>query len=259
MARMKTRAESFEALQNCTCVAILPPPETQGAIVIDAQPQTLALFGDFAPAGMVQATAWGEIPKKWPDGISLRVKFMNGDREQQKQAFARFKKVDELCGISVKQVTGGRSDIRVAFNSRSGHWSYVGTDNLRIPQQQQTMNIALNGRSTGTEWDRVAIHEFLHAIGLNHEHQHPRGAIPWDSEKVYAFYWETQGWTRREVDQQVLKRATSKRIFGTDKPDPKSIMMYPIAADLLTDPSYQVGWNTKMSQSDVQILRKVYP
>lgn len=248
------KSPDYARLLNCTCTAILLPEEPPAPVIIQAAPSTFALL---QPAGMV-ATAWGEMAKRWPQGASLRVKFLNGDRQQQAQAFARFKHVDELCGLAVKQVTGGRSDIRVAFNSRSGHWSYVGTDNLRISQQQQTMNIDLRGRDNRNEWDRVAIHEFLHALGFNHEHQHPRGAIPWDHEKVYAFYWETQGWTRREVDQQVLRRATSSRIFGTSEPDRKSIMMYPLPAELLTDPSYQVGWNTKMSDSDIDVLRRVY-
>jgi serralysin len=175
---------------------------------------------------LIVPAAWGEFRKRWPLRSTLRVRFMNGSTKQR-----------ALC---------------------TDHWSYVGTDCRNIPQQFQTMNIGLSDRDSPTEWNRVVWHETLHALGFNHEHQHPRSVIPWNKPAVYRFYGETQGWSRAEIDAQVLSRSRASNIFGSE-PDKDSIMMYPIPAELLLDPKFAVGWNSKFSRRDLEILARVYP
>lgn len=224
-----------------SCVAILPPEQLMP--VVD---------------GIVPLRIWGNRQKFWQPGAILRVRFIGGDSKQRSMAWERVRQIDDLCGLAFKQVTSGPSDIRIAFNRGSGHWSYVGTDCAGIPQHFPTMNLAMVSGSPVAEWDRVAIHEILHACGFNHEHQHPRHKIPWNTRAVYDYYGRTQGWSRSEIDAQVLRRGSLVGFAGTD-PDLGSIMQYPIDRKLVTDTKFAVGWNKRMSDRDVEFLKQVYP
>lgn len=164
-----------------------------------------------------------------------------------------------MCGISFKFVTSGPAECRLAFNRGGGHWSYVGTDNLSIPQQHQTMNIDLSGSDADKEYGRVVVHETFHLCGFNHEHQHPMDKLPWNKPAVYQLYMRTQGWSKQEIDQQVLNPGSAVGFVGTDKVDTKSIMMYATPKELLLDPKYAAGWNYVPSQNDLDKIALLYP
>lgn len=200
---------------------------------------------------------WGQQSKFWPQNAVLRVKFLDGTRTQRDRAWQRFQKVDGLVNLTFKRVASGESDIRVAFRA-SGHWSYLGRDCLTIPQNQQTMNLQLSSWSAASEWDRVAIHELLHAVGFDHEQAHPSASIPWDKPAVYADYARTQGWNRAQVDRQVLNRYSGREFMGSEY-DRDSIMQYPIDKSHVTDPKFAVGWNSRLSVMDLATLKRIYP
>jgi hypothetical protein len=170
-----------------------------------------------------------------------------------------FKVVDEMCGLSFKIVKSGPSEIRVGFIREAGHWSYVGKDNTFISQNQTTMNIGLTGNEGDKETGRVCIHETFHAIGLGHEHQHPRTIVDWNYPNVYAIYGRTQGWSKAEIDYQVLRRPTAFGMLGTPTADNNSIMMYPRERALVNDPKFVTGWNTKPSELDISTVASLYP
>lgn len=202
---------------------------------------------------------WGDRGRFWPEDATLRVRFKNGTPEQKEKMWKRFQMIDALCGLSFKRVSSGPTDIRVAFNRGSGHWSYVGTDNLSIPSQHQTMNIDLAGNAPDSEYDRVGLHEILHAAGFSHEHQHPRDRVKWNKPAVYQYYSKTQGWSKRQIDQQVMTPGDPDEFFGTEKLHTDSLMMYATHPKLVLDPAYAAGWNTTMSPEDIQQLQIAYP
>lgn len=210
------------------------------------------------PAGA--SRIWGRQTNFWPQSATLRVRFLDGTTRQKSEAWKRFAKVDALVNLSFVQVTSGETEIRVRFALNNGHWSYVGLGNRTIPQNAETMNLALSAGMFGDdakEWDRVAIHEILHAIGFEHEHQHPKHGIPWNREAVYAYYGSTQGWSRKQIDVQVLNRYTGNQFRGTAF-DASSIMQYPVPPTLTTN-GFSVGWNAKLSTTDIAFLKQVYP
>jgi serralysin len=199
--------------------------------------------------------AWAEGDKLWNDDI-VTVSFMNGTQGQINQAWLRFAVVDGAApGLQFRKVQRD-GQIRVGFGC-GGHWSYLGTDALRQPKTKQTMNLQLSDRSSSREWDRVTIHEVLHAIALGHEHQHPDGNIPWNRERVLQFYRSTQGWSDDQIEYQVLRSPSIKDLrttgFRTD-----SIMAYPIPAEL-TDGKMVVGWNHRFTKEDRQLVAELYP
>lgn len=207
--------------------------------------------------------AWAEGTKLWPaaeDGkpAIVDVAFLDGTASQQNKAWARFEVIDGLApGLQFNRVTTpATADIRVSF-SCSGHWSYIGTDARSRPKTQATMNLELRPADTAAEWDRVALHEALHAIAFGHEHQHPLAFIPWNEAAVIDYYTTTQGWTEQEVRYQVLDRDDAKELRSSGF-DPKSIMMYPIPSEL-TDGKMVVGWNGTLTPQDKMLIASVYP
>lgn len=205
--------------------------------------------------------AWSDKYKLWPQNSTLRVKFLSGSKGQRAEAWERFAAIEALVNLRFVQVTSGASELRVRFDYDKGHWSYVGRDCLGIPRTQPTMNLALKSGWFGDkadEWDRVALHEILHAIGLYHEHQHPQATIPWNVPKVIAYYEQTQGWSEAEIRQQVLNREPMRPSFLGTSFDPMSIMEYPVPAELTTN-GFSVGWNRQLSALDVQFLARLYP
>lgn len=231
-------------------------PITSCVAVLAYQPDISELIADF---GSLTSRAWARPSNFWPQRSVIRVKFLNGSKGQQAEARKRFEIVDALVNLTFQFVTTGSSEIRVRFDKGKGHWSYLGKQCLNISQSQATMNLDLQAGAFGDmreEWNRVAVHECLHAIGLEHEHQSPLSTgLVWNKEAVYAYYGRTQGWTRQMIDFQVLNRYSGGSYRAT-KFDPTSIMEYPIPAGLA---NITVGWNDKLSKSDIDFLKSVYP
>lgn len=205
----------------------------------------------------VSGLLWGNRNKFWPKGSTLRVRFLNGTAAQKSESWKRIQHVDNLIGLSFVQVDQNPSDIRILFNPSGGHWSYVGTDNRNISQNTHTMNLGFGTQTPSYEYDRVVIHELLHALGFLHEQQHPLADIPWDEPKVIDYYARTQGWSESHTRTQVLNNSKMTNNFEGSKYDPSSIMHYPVNPSL-TKNGYSVGWNTKLSECDIIILQKVY-
>lgn len=227
----------------------LPPPSKTCTAIYAVEP--------VLPNGV--KGAWGQTSKFWPQNTTLRVRFVTGTARQKAEAWKRFQAVDALVNLSFVEVTGA-SDIRVRFDRLKGHWSYVGTDCRKQPASAPTMNLELSAAVIGgdfaDEWDRVAIHEICHAIGLEHEHQSPLATqLVWNKPAVYAYYARAQGWDQRQVDFQVLNRSRATNIL-TSGWEPRSIMEYPIPAGLA---NVIIGWNERLTDRDKALLQQIYP
>ena len=199
-----------------------------------------------------------EIGKYWPNGKVLKVQFLGGTEAERGRVRKYAVEWSEVANIRFSFVEKGPSDLRVSFSPGLGIWSLIGTDASQAPQNKPTMNFAwINSRIPESEYRAAILHEFGHVLGLLHEHQHPKGGIPWDKPKLYAYYQRTQGWQPDRVDEQVLARLNSTRTQYT-RYDPASIMHYPIP-NSLTVGDYEVGYNNDLSPTDRAFVAKVYP
>lgn len=209
--------------------------------------------------GMMRPRAAVERMKLWENGRSLRAKFLDGIPAVQEKIAAIAKEWEAIANLKINFVSSGSAEIRISFAEKGFSWSTVGTDALTVAPSKPTMNYGwLEPNTSLREYQRVVRHEFGHALGMIHEHQNPAalGQIPWDKEKVYAYYAQ-QGWSRADVDfnifQVYAEDSTNHTVF-----DPTSIMEYAIP-DSLTVGSYSVGWNTAFSPTDIEFMRRQYP
>lgn len=189
---------------------------------------------------------------KWKAGRVLRIGWMGGTAKQRKRAREAAAVWEQFAYISFAEVsTVTEADIRISFQAGSGAWSYIGTDCLGIARNQATMNLGFDQPGTYE-------HEFGHALGCIHEHQHPEAGINWDKEAVYRYYAGAPNfWDKATVDNNIFAKY-SKTQTQFSKYDPTSIMEYPIDPRLTTD-NFAVGWNTALSLTDKEFIAKAYP
>lgn len=176
---------------------------------------------------------------KWQPYISLNLEFLE---------------IDEQDIYASEEFLG---DIRVNFlpSFNNGGSSKIGTDALTGSPHDASINLGINFSSPYYEW--MVIHEFGHALGLHHEHQHPDANIPWDREKAYNYYARTAGFSRQEVDANVLplERIPSRTYSPYDR---QSVMHYEVLNDLTID-DWQQTVNMGISNGDIALMKKAYP
>lgn len=160
--------------------------------------------------------------KLWPVGSTLRIRFLGGtdvQRQRVREVAVLWTRYANLDFQFLEDADAGPSDMRVAFQEGQGSWSYVGTDCRSIPQSAPTMNLGWSERGT-------ILHEFGHAIGLQHEHQQVAGGIEWNREVVMAsLSGPPNYWSAEQIESNVLRKLNPTDIVGSDF-DLESIMLY---------------------------------
>ncbi len=197
--------------------------------------------------------------KKWKNGKTLNVAFLDGAKAVQDRVMDRTKVWEEYANIKFDRKAGQPAHVRVSFRP-GGSWSHIGTDSLGVAAGQPSMNLGwLTAATPDDEVDRVVLHEFGHALGLIHEHQHPDAGIPWNKAAVYRYYAAPPNkWDKALVDTNIFK-AYDRSWLQYSVFDAESIMLYAIPAKLLTDPGKAVDWNKKLSVLDQFFIAQRYP
>lgn len=197
---------------------------------------------------------------KWRNGETITIKFLNGNAYLQSKVKKYASEWLKYANLKFEYVTGNQdTDIRVAFgwDGDDGSWSYVGNYCRYISQNEPTINFGWFTNSTDEEdFKSTVLHEFGHALGLEHEHQHPKNNIKWNKPVVYAYYAQ-QGWGKSQVDFNIFKKL-SRTQTNYSAYDKYSIMHYAIPANHTTN-GFSVGWNIDLSKTDIQFIKNQYP
>jgi len=195
--------------------------------------------------------------KKWQNGRVLRVKHLNGDPAIHAHVERFAKQWEAFANISFSFVPDADAEIRISYSGDNESWSYIGTDALALSPPEETMHYGwLTVDTSEEEVRRVVLHEFGHALGMIHEHQHPGVAIEWNKDAVYQEY-ARKGWMKAAVDSNLFARISAHET-QFDAYDPESIMHYPVPPEFVTD-GREIGWNTELSAGDRAFIARMYP
>lgn len=190
-------------------------------------------------------------------------------------------------------------DVRVAFDTTDipsqGYWSAVGDDSTRSevgfgPGKPSVMLYNFE-RVLPPDWRAVAMHEFGHVLGFQHEHQNPvsgcdfrwaddpgyeethlDGAIEkpltWDGAgrmpSVYRWFAGPYNyWPAALVDANLKILPNTRAYDSTLQVDKSSIMKYYFPAILLTNgersPCFSKRENAVLSELDKRGVLRMYP
>jgi hypothetical protein len=202
-------------------------------------------------AAVVTSKYWGPTPRR------LTVSFMDNPSAELRRRILQHLNAWTRTGSVEFVETQGIGKVRISRGS-GGYWSYLGTDILLIPQNRPTMN--LQGFTMNTperEYKRVVRHEAGHTLGMPHEHMRKALVARIDPNKAYEYFWRTQGWDRRTVDQQVLTPLDEATLIGTPA-DQDSIMCYQLPGSITYD-GQPIRGGIDINQTDYTFVGKIYP
>ena len=207
---------------------------------------------DIVPAQYIAALTskyWGAQPRVLP------VTFMDNPDSETRRLILEHLNMWR-CGVTfAESETMGK--VRIS-RDRAGYWSYIGTDILLIPPDQPTLNLqGFTARTASAEYLRVVPHEGGHSMGFMHEHMTRALVERLDREKTVRYFGATQGWSRREVEAQVLTPLDESTLMATPA-DETSVMCYQLPGEITKD-RRPIPGGDRPNATDLAFARSIYP
>ena len=248
--------------------------------------------------------------QSWAPGQVVRVAFLGGSLPLYQAIEEATRPISETANIVLDFKQGGSyrtwttsdreyaAEIRVSFDA-GGYFSLVGTDGINphigLPGQpvggapdQRTLNLGGFSVARPAGWEGTTQHEFLHALGVHHEHQNMRGpcqaAFRWEDDLGYqptrdqrgAYVANADGlrpgiytylsgypngWSRSKVDSN-LRTPSDTGSLVSGPFDSSSIMLYRFPELFYRSqpsPCAPSGDGQQLSDGDKRGLRLLYP
>lgn len=249
--------------------------------------------------------------RRWRPGSVVRIAFLGGDVALHRKIVEVVGGIAAQCHLGLdfgwsdeqqafrswsEEDTEYAAEIRVSFDLE-GYWSLLGTDAVDASlgasdhgyggqAHQRSLNLGGFAEALPEDWKHVVLHEFMHALAFEHEHQNMRGQCEaefrWEDDPAYvatkdergAFVADGQGrrpgiysylsgypneWNRDEVDAALRSDVLGHATLGTF--DPASVMLYRFPKLFYrSDPSpcAPEGDGTSLSNGDIRGLHLLY-
>jgi hypothetical protein len=203
------------------------------------------------------------VPRRWPaGGVRLTVGFLdNAPADLRARIVLHMNAWAKTANVSFVE-TKKQAQVRIARiagGDQGGYWSYLGTDILHIEKDQPTMNLESFTMTTSeSEFKRVVRHETGHTLGFPHEHMRRQLVELIDRDRAIQYFGETQGWSKEEVEQQVLTPIEDSSLLGTPRSDSNSIMCYEIPGEI-TKSGDPIAGGTDIDELDYEFAGSLYP
>jgi hypothetical protein len=248
-----------------------------------------------------------DIERKWNPGQTLTVAFSGGTPELRAKIESAASEWTRYCNIKFDFREKGKfrewsasdndyhSTLRIAFmnGDDGGYWSALANDSVNpeyYPPNKASMNFEGFPSDLPSDYAATVKHEFGHALGFIHEHQHPQKGCDdqfrWDDDSGYVptynqwgeYIPDPQGrnpgvytvfggppnkWCKEKIDF-ALRQLTGadSHAYKVGPFDPESIMKYYFADSLFIDGERSRCYhdeNLKISVGDRQGAAAVYP
>jgi len=204
------------------------------------------------------------IARKWPaSGVRLSVSFLDNPSVALRSRILSHMNAWGTEANVLFSETEGIGQVRIARLDSpvdmAGYWSYIGTEILEAEENEPTLNLeGFTMRVSEAEFRRVVRHEAGHTLGFDHEHMRSDIVKRIDRDKAFAYFDRTEGWTREEVEEQVLTPLVKKSILGTKESDPLSIMCYQLPGKIMKDRKAIPG-GLDINPTDFAFAKTLYP
>lgn len=278
MRRKSLPADVREALEVVERIRNVLGPARPNAAEIAASPTKLEGIKQLGLTGTSAEALEGVFDARalWRDQERLRICFIDGHAHGRASFMRVAQEIIGHTNLSVDPVVRqcaakDRADIRISFRLGDGYWSYVGTDAARFAKAgEATMGLDRLDMldPTSEEWLGIMRHEMMHAIGAMHEHQHPDSGCEAGINKDNVR--KELGWSEVEINTNFKQLVWGDYIISTERRkiigssyDPQSIMHYKLPPHYFFSGEqhkcYLPMKNTKLSEGDIAMLRKLYP
>lgn len=239
-------------------------------------------FDPAGPPGMSMASrAMADTALRWDPGSELSVYFLPGGGDWAEAIRTAVKRLapewSKAANVRFKFVSTPEAHITVNLSPGRGGASYgmyscyLGTDCLAmigrgVPAMHLVFppNLAQNPALMESEFRRVILHEFGHALGFVHEHMRPDRPIVWDVPALNRYCLRYFGWDAGTVKAQIVDEYRPRKpgSMTSGDFDPKSVMMYsyPDGLARYTDGRpFSTPNNTELTPMDKAVAAMVYP
>ncbi|MBV4478790.1 M12 family metallopeptidase [Pseudomonas khavaziana] len=168
------------------------------------------------------------------------------------------KKWQPYINLKLEFVDTDDGDIRIGTQRASGGQSLRGTNAKDAPPDQPTMTVRYTNNTRETS--RVIQHEFGHALGIIHEHQHPANPIQYNVPALAEMFGEQFANQEFSSYQRIM---TALLHVGPDEIkltpyDPKSIMHYHVIDNFASGGDVKAP-NYELSPGDKHLAETLYP
>jgi CHAT domain len=204
------------------------------------------------------------IARKWPaKGVRLSVSFLDNPSAALRSRIIGHMNAWGTQANVLFTETEGVGQVRISRldspEDMAGYWSYIGTEILEAKEDEPTLNLdSFTMRVSDAEFRRVVRHEAGHTLGFDHEHMRSEIVNGIDRKKAFAFFDKDQGWSREEVEEQVLTPLAKKSIMGTKEADPLSIMCYQLPGSIMKN-GKPVKGGIDINPNDFAFAKSLYP
>ncbi len=191
----------------------------------------------------------------WPQFSTIRISLMGMTKAQEQFTKDNINKWAPYINLKLEFTDKPGGDIRIqANNAVDGGYSYIGTQGKdAVADDEATMEIGFKGGLNDFNAQTVQ-HEFGHALGLHHEHQHPQSKLDFDLEWIRKDY--TDRGEPGDVDDNFAPVDPNE--VTTSAYDQSSILHYSFPQDYLSN-GQAVEGGTELSEGDKAFARSLYP